>query len=112
MTIDAQLGVVREIRAKLEEEGAEIFVDAVEVELVDRRGTLDDPGVFLAVGGGAFLGAKDGRFFLSLAEKQDAFFFGKAATIHGGNVVLAFALLEVHDGNGVPLNERLDLAQE
>ena len=49
MAVDAQLGVVREVGAELEKERTEVFIDAVEVELVDRRRTLDDPGILLAL---------------------------------------------------------------
>ena len=42
--VDAQLGVVGEVGAELEEEGAEVVVDAVEVEVVDHRRVLTIQG--------------------------------------------------------------------
>jgi hypothetical protein len=58
VAVDAQLGVVREIRAELHKERAEIGVEAIEVEVVDQPGRPHDPRIGVTVGVAAFLGAK------------------------------------------------------
>ena len=45
ITIDAQLGRVREVRAELEKEQPEILVHAVEVEVIDHCGGTNDPRI-------------------------------------------------------------------
>ena len=66
VAVDAQLGVVGEVGAELEEERAEVLVEAVEVELVDhRRRLLTIQGYFLPVCGSVpLLGAEDRQFSL------------------------------------------------
>src|SRR5271154_5549023 len=44
MPVDAKLGGVREVGAKLEEERAEILVHAIEVVEIDHGARIDDPG--------------------------------------------------------------------
>ena len=48
MPIQAQLGVVGEVRAKLQEERAEVGVDGVDVVLVHHSRGLNQPGIRLA----------------------------------------------------------------
>ena len=45
VAVDAQLGVVRKVGAELDEERAEVVVEAVEVEVVDQSGRLHQPGI-------------------------------------------------------------------
>ena len=112
MAVEAQLGVVREVGAELQKERTEVFIDAIEVELVHRHRTLDDPRILLAVGGRAFLRAKDVGLLLRFAQKQDAFAPLKACPMFGGDIVLALALAKLHDRNAVLFDEGVDLFQE
>jgi hypothetical protein len=45
VAVDAQLGVVGEVRAELDEERAEVVVEAVEVEMIDQRRRFHQPRV-------------------------------------------------------------------
>src|SRR5262249_23598689 len=112
VAVDAQVGVVREVGAEVEKEGAKVRIDAVEVELVDWRRTLDNPRVLLARRIRSLLGAKDVGFFLGLAEKEDSLAAREAGPIVRGDIVLALAFLEVNDRDLVLLDEGLDLVQE
>ena len=62
VAVDAQLGVVRKVGAELQEERAEIVVVAVEVEVVDQPGGLDDPRIRITVGVATFLGRNTAVF--------------------------------------------------
>jgi hypothetical protein len=74
VAVETELGVIRKVGAELEEERAEVFVDAVEVKLVDHGRGAHDPGVGLArVGVLTLLSAKDGSLLLGLADEEDAF---------------------------------------
>src|SRR5713101_535501 len=112
VTVDAQLGVVGKVRTELEEEGTEVLIHAVKVQLIYHRGALDDPGVLLARGVGALFRAEDGDLFLGFAEEQDAFGPLKAGTMFRGDIVFALPLAKLHDRNVVFFDEGIDLAQE
>src|SRR5271163_3324373 len=58
VAVDAQLGVVGEIGAELQEERAEVVIDAVKVELIDQTGRLHDPRVGITVAVTSLFGAK------------------------------------------------------
>ena len=112
MAVDAQLGVVGEVGAELQEEGAEVGIEAIEVELVDRRRALDDPRILLAVAAGALLGAKHGNLFLGLAEEQNAFGPLKALAIFRGDIVFALFFLEGNHRDLLLLDKVINLTQE
>ena len=113
MTVEAQLGVVRKVAAELEEERAEVFVDTVEVILVDHGRGLDDPGVLLArVRVGAFLGAEDRHLFLGFADEQHSLAAGKSRPIVGGDIIFALILVEGKQRDVVRLGEGFDVLDE
>ena len=90
VSVDAELGVIGEIGAELDEERAEVLVEAVEVVVVDHRRTSHDPGVGLpCVGIAALLGAKDGRLLLRLAHEDDPLVAVELGVVLLGDVVLA-----------------------
>ena len=113
MPVDAQLGVVGEVRAELQEERAEVVVDGVEVELVDHRRRGGQPRVGVAGGGVvAALGAYHLRLLLRLADVEDALAAGPPAEVLPGTVVLALAAAEQHDLDVVAGGEALDGVDE
>ena len=111
--VDAQLGVVGEVRAELQEERAEVVVDGVEVELVDHRRRGGQPRVGVAGGGVvAAFGAYHLRLLLRLADVEDALAAGPVAEVLPGTVVLALAAAERHDLDPVAGGEALDGVDE
>ena len=100
MSVQAKLGIVRKVRAELQEERAEIPVHAVDVIVIDHGRRPDQPGIR---GAGLFiappLGAKYGRFLLSLADEQHAL-GGELLPVGGSHIVFALALLELHRTGG------------
>ena len=96
VAVEAQLGVVREIGAELEEERPEIVVEAIEVELVDQPGGLHDPRVGVTVGVAAFLGAEQARLLLRPTDEQHPLGAGEPGQVLVHDVVLALPLGEIH----------------
>src|SRR3546814_3771956 len=72
VAVDAQLRVVREVGAELQEERPEVRVHGVDVEVVHQPGGLHDPRVRDALGVAAFLGAEQVRLLLRPPEEQHA----------------------------------------
>jgi hypothetical protein len=105
VAVDAQLGVEREVAAELQEERAEVLVQAVEVELVDHPGGALDPGVGTAVVPASLLGAEQRALLLGPADEQHAFGAGEVGQVGVRKVVLALALGKVHPGDGVVAGE-------
>ncbi len=113
MSVDAQLGVVREVGADLEEERAEVLIEAVEVDVVDHGDAAHDPGVPPPrVGVAAFLGAEDRRLLLGLAHKDDPLRPVELRVVLLGDVVFALPLGERDQGNLFLVDEALDRGDE
>src|SRR5512135_1468222 len=111
--VDAGLGVVREVGADLEEERAEVLIEAIEVEVVDHGRAAHNPGVLLPrVGVAAFLGAEDRRLLLSLAQEDDALGPVEVGVVLLGDVVLALPLGERDQGDLFLVDETLDRGDE
>jgi hypothetical protein len=70
VAVEAQLGVVGEVGAELEEERAEVGIDGVDVELVDHPGGAHDPRIGLAGRVAAALGAKHRGLLLRPPDEQ------------------------------------------
>jgi hypothetical protein len=70
VAVEAQLGVVGEVGAELEEERAEVGIDGVDVELVDHPGGAHDPRIGLAGRVPAALGAKHRGLLLRPPDEQ------------------------------------------
>ena len=112
VAVDAQLGVVREVGAELQEERAEIGVDAIEVEVVDQPGGLHDPRVGITVGVAAFLGAEQGRLLLRPPDEHHPLLGGEALEVLVHHVVLALPLGEVDPRNTVDAGEPVHRSAE
>src|SRR5262245_53236860 len=99
MTVDAELSVVRKVRAELQKERPEVFVDPIEIVVVDHPSRVHNPGIGRARAlTAATLGPHDAGLFLRLADIQHALAVLELPQVLLGNVVLALALLE---GNAI-----------
>jgi hypothetical protein len=113
MAVEAKLGVVGEIGAELEEEGTEVTIEAIPVEVIDGGAGADDPRIGAAgLGVAASLGAEDGGFFLGFADEDDAFGFLEVAEMVGHEVVFALVFLEGEERDMVLLGEALGGSDE
>ncbi|HEY3693442.1 MAG TPA: hypothetical protein VGL46_24655 [Pseudonocardiaceae bacterium] len=95
VAVDAQLGVVGEVRAELEEERPEIGVHGVGVEVVDHPGGLHDPRIGITVAVAATFGSKQRRLLLRSSDEQHPFLSGEPGEVGMHDIVLALALGEV-----------------
>ena len=77
--IQAELRREGKVRAELDEQRSEVFVDEVDVVMVDHRGRTDDPAVSLPGGVASLLGTEDAGLLLAsgLADEQDPFLAGE-----------------------------------
>ena len=113
MPVDVELGVVRKIGAELQEERTKVFIDAVEIVVVDHRAAFDDPGISLArLGTATALRPGDLCLLLRLADVKHAFASREPLQVLLRDIVLALPLLEAHQINAVAIDELLDAAQE
>jgi hypothetical protein len=115
VAVDAQLGVVGEVGAELQEERAEVAVHTVEVEVVDHPGGLDDPRVGLALAVVALLGPEQRGFLLRSPDEHDP--LGAASRLEGGQILvhhIVFALPpgKVHPGDLLPRGETVHRSGE
>jgi len=115
VTVEAEPGVVGEVGAELDEERAEVGVDAVEVEVVDHPGGLDDPRVGPARGVVPFLGPEQRRLLLGPADEDHA--LSAPGRLEPGqvlvhHVVLALAPGEVHPRDLLLAGETVDRGGE
>lgn len=101
VAVQAQSGVVREVRAELEEERAEIGVDAIEVPLVDHRGGLHDPRIGGTVSVAALLGAEHPGLLLRPPDEQHPLRIGEPGQMLEHHVVLTLPLDELDQRDGV-----------
>src|SRR5499426_3151888 len=110
MAVEAELGVVGKVRAELQKERPEVFVDAIEIEVVDHGGRLDDPraGRTRALVA-ATLGPHDSGLFLRLANIQHTLALLELPQVLLGDIVLALALLEGNEINTFASDELLNV---
>jgi hypothetical protein len=113
VSVQAKLGIVGEVRAELQEEGAEIAVHAVNIKVIDHGGGTDQPGV----GGPGLLiapplGAEHACFLLRLADEQYAFRCGELLPIGGGHIVFALTLFKQDDGDFLLFGKLIHLHDE
>jgi hypothetical protein len=112
VAVDAQLGVVGEVRTVLQKERPEVLIHAVEVVLVDHGRGLDDPRIGLAgLWMPALFGAEDRGLLLRLADEEDAFCASgctEAGQVLFGKIVLALVAGEGRQGDSLLFRERLD----
>src|SRR5262245_41485050 len=113
VTVDGELGVVREVGAELQKEWAEVLIDGVEVVVIDHSRGLNDPRIGLSrLGAAAFLRPGDPRFLLGLADIENAFVSLEVPQVLLGDIVLALSLLEAHQIDALLRRELLDVADE
>src|SRR5262245_7393716 len=113
MAVDAELGIVRKVRAELHKQRSEVLIDAVEVIVIDHACGFHDP----RIGGpraltAATLGAHDARLFLCLANIEHALVLLELPQVRLRDVVLALALLKANEINAFAGHKLLDVANE
>jgi hypothetical protein len=101
VAVEAQAGVVGEVRAELEEERTEVGVHGVDVEVVDHAGGLHDPRVGPALGVASFLGTEQRGLLLGPADEQHALGAGEPGEVLMHHLVLAMPLDEVDPGHSL-----------
>ncbi len=111
--VDAELRVVREIAAELQEERTEVVIDAIEVVLVDHRGGIHEPRVRCAGRRiASALGPNNACLLLRLADVEHAFVLGERAQIVLREFVLPFTGAELNEPKVVLLHVPLDGVDE
>ena len=113
VAIQAQPGIIGEIRAELEEERAEVGVDAVEVEVVDQRGGPHQPRVGRP-GDRVVppLGAPHRGLLLPATDEEHPLGAGKRGQVARGDVVLALPRREMHQIKVVGFHEMVHIGHE
>jgi hypothetical protein len=91
MPVHTQLAGVREVRAELQEERAEVTINGVDVVLVDHGRRAGQPGIRLPVGPPPLLRPVDRRLLLRLADEQHA--LGRARCHKARQVLLRHLVL-------------------
>ena len=113
VAVEADLGVVGKVGGELDEERAEVGVEAVEVEVVDHRGAADQPGKRRAgLGIAALLGPKRRGLLLRAADEQDPLGAVVAGKVALGDVVFALAGTEVDQWDVVVVDVAVDGGDE
>src|SRR5260370_18657865 len=103
MAVQAQLGVIGKVGAKLEKERPKITVDRVDVVVVEHRRRLDDPWIRPAGPRAVpLLGAEDRSLLLGLADKNDPLLELEVAQTLHHHIVFALAFAKQHDGKLMP----------
>src|SRR5207253_8719901 len=111
--VQTELGVIGKIGTELQEEGAEVAVQAVEVIVVDHGRGAHEPGVSAAGLRIAPLHGPEHRGpLLRLSHKDHALRLLEARSVLGGDIVLALPSLETHQGNAMIFHELLDPCYE
>src|ERR1700732_629486 len=113
MAVNAELGVVRKVRTELEEEGAEVAVQGIDVVVIDHGRRTHNPGIVLAaLLVVPLLGAKDRRFLLRLADEGHAFSLAELSPVAGSDIVLALPFLKCNQRNSFRFSKRLDASDK
>lgn len=113
VAVDAQLGVVGEVRAELQEERTEVLVDAVEVVVVDHRRSIHDPRVGHAGGGAAAtFGAHDAGLLLCPPDVEHALNGVELLQVLLRDLVLALVLGKAHHLHALLGDKALDGSHE
>ena len=113
VAIDAELGIVGKVGAELQEERPEVFIDAIEIVVVDHRGGFHDPRIGSACEPTAApLRAHDPRLLLGLADIEHPLTPGKLPHVLLRDVVFALPLLEGNQINALVVDESIDVANE
>ena len=111
--VETELGVVREVGAELQEERAEVPIDAIEVVMVHHGRGAHQPGIGLTgLGVPASLSPADRRLLLGLADEQDALLASEPSQVLGHHRVLALTFLEGDQRHRLLRHEPVDRPHE
>src|SRR5437016_848073 len=109
MSVQTKLGVVREVGTELEEKGAKVLIDAVEIVLVHQCRRFHNPGIaVVALWMVSLFGPIDSALLLSFADEDNALGLPESGPAFGGHIVLTLAFFKVHDRNLIVLGELLN----
>ena len=111
MAVDAQLGGIGEVRAELDEERAEVRIDAIEIEEVDQRAGFHQPRVGAPVGVVPALGPPHRCLLLRPPRVQHPLGAGEARQVPLRHLVLAL-LAEMHQVDSGRGDEVVDVRDE
>ena len=111
MAVDAQLGGIGEVGAELDEERAEVRIDAIEIEVVDQRARLHQPRMRAAVGVVAALGPPHGGLLLRPPRVQHPLGAGEARQVPLRHLVFAL-FAEMHQVQAAGADEVMDIRDE
>src|SRR3954470_5999850 len=113
VAVDAELGVVREIGAELQEERPEVLVHAIEVIMVDHRRGFHDPRIgSTGAATATSLRAHHPRLLLRLADVEHALAPVEAPQVLLRDIVLALTLGKGNEVNPFISDKLLDVADE
>ncbi len=113
MTVEAQLGIVGEVRTELDEAGAEVVVDEVDVAGIDNRRAGDQFGRRLAGDGiHTTLRAQHTGLLLGLANVENILATGPATKVLLRHVVLALTFSEADKVHTLMLGKALQTCHE
>src|SRR6266566_6561167 len=108
VAVQAQLGIVGEVRAELEEEGAKVAIHRVDVVVIDQRRGRHQPRIGPPrLGVAPFRGAADGRLLLRLADEEHAFLPLELRQVRGGDLVFALPFAEGEQRHALCARESL-----
>ncbi len=106
MPVEAEFGVVGEVRAEFEEEGAEVPIHGIDIVLVHQSGRLDQPGIGLAgLGVVAALRAPHRGLLLGFADEEHPFLRGEGREILLRDLVLALPMSKGQQRDALRLSE-------
>jgi len=113
MPVEAEFGVVGDVRTELEEERAEVPVHGVDVVLVHQGRRLHQPGIGLArLGVVAALGAPHRGLLLRFADEEHAFLFREGREVFLGDLILALPMGEGQQRDALRLGEAFQCFDE
>jgi hypothetical protein len=103
VAVEAALGLIREIRAEVQEEGSEVALPAIKVEVIHQgRGPhqprIRSSGPFIP----AALRTEQRRFLLRLPEEHHSLGLWELPALFGRAVILPLAFAERKDGHLLP----------
>jgi hypothetical protein len=110
--IQTELGGVGEIGTELDEQGAEVAIQDVDVVVIGHGRRADDPRIGLPGRVVSFLGAEHAGLLLGLADEEHALLACERGEVRLRDVVLPLPLLEGHQIEALRRDEALDRRDE
>src|SRR6516165_214378 len=100
MPIQAKLGGVRKVGTEFQEEGTEVLIHAIAIEVVHHSCGLHNPGIGVSgLGIAALLGTEHRGLLLGFTDEEDSFGFVESGQVRLHHIIFALTLLELHNRN-------------